>query len=172
MIILAIDPGTTSSAWLIFNALAGQPSPSLRGIEPNGNLLERLRGWHDEARVGEVPFLNALVIERVASYGMSVGDEVFETVHWAGRFAEAAYPIPVFRLVRKDVTLNLCQSARANDSNVRRALLDRFGGDAAIGRKASPGPLHGIHGDLWAALGVAVTFADMPSPEQEAAWLR
>ncbi len=172
MIILAVDPGTTRSAWLEFDTTAGQPVPGRWDIEPNAALIESIRGWHDAARVGEVPFLDALVIERVASYGMSVGDEVFETVHWAGRFAEAAFPsTPVYRVPRKTVTLNLCHSARANDSNVRRALLDRFGGDAAIGRKATPGPLYGLHSHLFAALAVAVTWADMSPEDREGARL-
>jgi len=153
VIILAIDPGTVQSAWLAFDTTVGRPLPGQFRIEPNADLLERLRGWQGDAGV--------IVIEQIASYGMAVGDSTFETVHWAGRFAEAAYPTPVYRVLRKAVTLNLCHSTRANDSNVRRALLDRFGGDSAIGRKASPGPLYGFHSHLFAALGVAVTFADM-----------
>jgi len=43
-------------------------------------------------------------------------------------------------------------------------LIDRYGGvggkRAAIGLKASPGPLHGVSKDVWAALAVAVTYAD------------
>lgn len=39
------------------------------------------------------------------------------------------------------------------------ALIDRFGGkDAAIGRKATPGPLYGITKDLWSALAIAITY--------------
>ena len=170
MIILAIDPGTVQSAWLTFYTDAGRPAGE-RGIEPNVDLIDRLRGWHDAARVGEVPFLDALVIEQVVSYGMAIGAETIETVHWAVRFAEAAFPTPVYRIPRKAVCMSVCGSARAKDPNVRRALLDRFGGDSAIGRKAAPGPLYGIHDDLWAALGVAVTFADMEPDDRAAARL-
>jgi len=56
-----------------------------------------------------------------------------------------------------DLTDNTC----ANDASIRQALIDRFGGkDAAIGRKASPGPLHGIAADVWSALALAVTHTD------------
>ena len=70
---------------------------------------------------------------------------------------------------RHEVKLHLCGSARAKDANVRQALIDRFGPgkELAIGRKAAPGPLYGMTGDCWAALGVAVTDAD-----QRAAVLR
>ncbi|HET6477318.1 MAG TPA: hypothetical protein VFH93_14740 [Thermoleophilia bacterium] len=44
------------------------------------------------------------------------------------------------------------------DANIRQALLDRFGGPAAVGRKAAPGPLYGIARDVWSALAIAVTY--------------
>jgi hypothetical protein len=98
------------------------------------------------------------VIEKVESYGMAVGAEVFDTVLWAGRFAEAAHRVPVVMLPRRAVKLALCGDSRAKDANIRQALLDRFGGSAAIGRKAAPGPLYGIARDVWSALAIAVTY--------------
>jgi hypothetical protein len=155
--ILAIDPGTTRSAWVL---LAGG-RPEAFGIVPNDELLAKLRklgGTWNQFGAGVV------VIERVASYGMAVGVEVFETVYWSGRFAEAADPVPVERLTRKAVVIQLCGSPKAKDSNVRQALIDRFGGAegkaAAIGLKRSPGPLYGMSADAWAALAVAVAWAD------------
>ena len=69
------------------------------------------------------------------------------------------------RRCRLDVKLHLCKDSRAKDANIRQALLDRFpatggGKTPQIGTKAQPGPLYGIKSHLWAALGVAVTFAD------------
>ena len=59
---------------------------------------------------------------------------------------------------RREEKLHLCDSPRANDSTIRQAIIDRFGGkDAAIGKKKVPGPLYGISGDVWAALAVAIT---------------
>ena len=151
MSILAIDPGYERSAWLVLH----DGMPGDHGLEPNEVILEGLRaGGH-----GGPDFV---VIEQIESFGMAVGREVFETVFWSGRFAEAAYPIRAIQLPRRAVKLALCGSARAKDPNIRQALIDRFGGSAAIGRKASPGPLYGIAGDVWSALGVAVTFADAP----------
>ena len=46
------------------------------------------------------------------------------------------------------------------DALVRRAMLDRFGGDGAKGTKKAPGPLYGFHADCWAALAVAVTWSE------------
>ena len=51
---------------------------------------------------------------------------------------------------------------RAKDANVRAALIDRFGPSKrkAIGLKATPGPLYGVHSHMWSALAVAVTYGD------------
>jgi hypothetical protein len=166
-LILAIDPGTVRSAWLAFDTTAGVPDlHHLFGINPNTELIEHLRGLP-----GWVPPITAVVIEQVVSYGMPIGETTIETIHWAGRFAEAAFPLPVYRVPRLAVRMALCHSGRAKDPNVRAALLDRFGGDAAIGRKAAPGPLYGFKADLFAALGVAVTWADMLPDDRAAARL-
>jgi hypothetical protein len=145
--ILAIDPGTTRSAWVLLN-----------GDVLHGN-LDTNEGVLREVRYrANYPDLYTVVIEQVESYGMAVGAEVFETVFWSGRFAEAARPLPVHRIGRKAVKLHLCGTTQAKDANIRAALIDRFGGKDAI-RKG--GPLYGIHGDEWAALAVAVTWADL-----------
>lgn len=104
--------------------------------------------------------VDALAIEMIASYGMPVGREVFETCVWIGRFIEA-WGGPYTLVYRKDVKLHLCGQPRAKDSNIRQALIDRYGGkDRAVGKKATPGPLYGVSADVWSALAIAVTFAD------------
>lgn len=145
--ILAIDPGPTESAWCLYEN--GKPFDWNK--TPNEELIVKL--GHN-VRPAEI-----LVIEKVESFGMAVGAEVFETVFWSGRFAQKWGP-NFNRLGRKDVKLHLCGSMRAKDANIRQALIDRFGGPAAIGKKKSPGPLFGISGDVWSALAVAVTWAE------------
>src|SRR4051812_35114612 len=91
-VILAIDPGPVRSAWIGY-----QPSSlSLRGfgIWDNQRLLESLIASLRRP-------ICSVVIEKVEGYGMAVGAEVFETVFWAGRFAQAVYPLPVERIGRK-----------------------------------------------------------------------
>ncbi|MFV2064116.1 MAG: hypothetical protein ACC726_11495 [Chloroflexota bacterium] len=156
MTLLAIDPGTTRSAWVnvVGDVLLGF------GILPNEQLLIWLRVIGHPVEGG----IDQVVIEKVESYGMAVGADVFETVYWSGRFTEAAEPLPVDRIGRKAVKLHLCGNTRAKDSNIRQALIDRYGGvegkRAAIGLKASPGPLYGLSKDVWAALAVACVWAD------------
>lgn len=153
--ILAIDPGYAQSAWLVFDAPAFDAPGHVDnfGISPNSAVLELLR----EGLPGRP---GVIVIEQFESFGMIAGREVFETIRWAGRFEEAAHPTPVELLPRRAVKLAICHDSRAKDANIRAALIDRFGGAAAIGRKADQGPLYGIAKDVWSALAIAVTYAD------------
>jgi hypothetical protein len=154
--VLAIDPGTSQSAWLRFDG----DRPQGFGISANDVLVRALR-------TGGLP--DVVVIEKVESYGMAVGAEVFDTVLWAGRFAEAVHRVPVVLLPRRAVKLALCADSRAREANIRQALIDRFGGkDTAVGRKAAPGPLYGISRDVWSALAIAVTYSIQPGSAQAA----
>lgn len=150
-VLLAIDPGPVQSAWLVHNTATGGIRSGTTSL--NEVLLEMMRK--------PPPELERVVIEKVEGFGMAVGAEVFETVWWSGRFAEAVFPIPVDRVSRRTIKLHLCGQMRAKDPNVRQALIDRYGGPEARGTKKAPGPLYGIAGDLWSALAVAVTWADM-----------
>lgn len=143
MNILALDPGTYETGWCLYG-----PEAIVSGVVPNGEALELVK--HSTADV--------LAIEMVASYGMPVGREVFETVVWIGRFQQAwRDPDAVKRITRLEVKSHLCHSAKAKDANIRQALIDKFG---APGTKAAPGRLYGVKSHAWAALAVAVTAAE------------
>jgi hypothetical protein len=98
-----------------------------------------------------------LAIEQIASYGMPVGFEIFETAVWSGRFMQACEHSKIVRIPRKEVCLHLCGSPRAKDGNIRQALIDRLG---APGTKKHPGPTYGVCKDEWSAVAVAVTASD------------
>jgi hypothetical protein len=150
-VILAIDPGTTESGWALFDGKRVRSS----GIFANSELLLWLLSGVMFA--GEERERVILAIEMIASYGMAVGKEVFETCVWIGRFQQAwRAPGEVQLVYRRDVKLFLCGSARAKDPNIRQALLDMLGPQ---GTKAKPGPTYGVKSHAWAALGVAVTAA-------------
>jgi hypothetical protein len=155
VIVLAIDPGSERSAWLTYNGATG----GIRSFAMTDN--ETLLG---QFRSGVSTEIDVAVIEWTAPRGMPASAELFETLWWAGRFAEALHPTTVERLKRLDIKRHLCGTTAASDANVRAALIDRFGGAggkaAAIGLKASPGPLYGISKDVWSALAIAVTWAD------------
>lgn len=151
MKILAIDPGTTQSAYVVWNG----ETCTEAAIVPNADMRSiLLAGAYDSC-----------AIEMVACYGMAVGKEVFETCRWIGRFEEAIthtyQPGPTTFVYRREIKSHFCHSAKAKDANIRQAILDRFGGkDAAIGKKATRGPLYGIKSHLWAALAIALYVQD------------
>jgi hypothetical protein len=151
--IIGLDPGPTHSAVLRYRPAdrAGHsPVISNRLYAENLDIAWFLRRQ-------AIP---VLAIEMIASYGMPVGREVFETCVWIGRFWEVAAAELVVQIYRKDVKLHLCGNVRAKDGNIRQALIDKFG---PTGTKKSPGILYGISGDLWAALAVAVTYTEAPT---------
>jgi hypothetical protein len=146
--ILAIDPGTDKSGWCILDDSRVVES----GVDANEAVLAKVLQWK-----------RSLAIEMIASYGMAVGREVFETCVWIGRFVQAyEYPETARLVYRKDVKLHLCGTTKAKDPNIRQALLDMFprtggGKTPQIGTKDKPGPLYGVSSHAWPALAVAVT---------------
>jgi hypothetical protein len=174
--ILAIDPGTTKSGWVFLQ---------------DGNPIDH--GWFDNEKIFTLlkMYQCVVLIEDVGHYGMPVGKDVFQTVRYIGEFkaiAEQVCSLEVVLIKRSEVKLHLCNSPRANDSTVRQAIIDKFGGDrvaiggkkcivckgkgwAGVGRppclecnetgyETPPGPLKGISGHVWAALGVGLTHHD------------
>lgn len=148
--ILAIDPGTLATAYALLDE---NLKPIKFGHVPNEEMLGLVNDLSLTAK--------HFVFEMLASYGMPVGEEVFETALWIGRFLEKAYNsnFDTFtKIYRKDVKMNLCHSMKAKDGNIRQSLIDRFG---PVGVKKSPGWFYGVSGDVWSAIAVGVTFADM-----------
>jgi hypothetical protein len=149
--ILAIDPGTVQSAWLLWDGhtILGM------GLEPNTVLLARLSDQTDAQE---------LHIEMVASYGMPVGKTVFETVLWIGRFVQIfeGQGKAVHLVYRQAVKLHHCRSVRAKDSNIRQALIDKYG---EPGTKKNPGLTYGLKKDLWSAFAIATFVAETRSTE-------
>jgi hypothetical protein len=146
--LLAIDPGTTHSGVVWFHHGGVLDC----GVYENDEVLDLMGGG----------IVGCVAIEMIASYGMAVGREVFETCVWIGRFIESTCNPESVRLIyRRDVKLHLCGSVKAKDANVRQALIDRWGGKAeAIGNIKKPGPLYAVKSHAWAALAVAVTAAE------------
>ena len=135
--ILALDPGPQSSAFVQWNGKIID-----HGHVPNYEMRQLLIGRE----------YDAVAIEMIASYGMPVGREVFETCLWIGRFIEIARLEPQL-VYRRDIKLHLCESPRAKDGNVRQALIDLVGQQ---GTKKNPGPTYGLKSHTWAALAVAI----------------
>ena len=154
--LLAIDPGNTESGWVIIDTVDCRPIEF--GKTENRELYTRLSRDTDlDAHV---------VIEMVASYGMAVGAEVFETCVWIGRFDSLMHDLrgQWSELVkRQPVKLHHCHTAKAKDSNIRQAVVDRFAPgqpNHGKGTKTDPGWFHGFRADIWQAYALAVYAAD------------
>lgn len=163
MLLLAIDPGTTESAYVIYET-------ETKKIVDH-NKLNNLALLDDLLKLD----YDFLVAEMFKSYGFQVGDSVLETCVWLGRFvqnAKTGYEL----ISRKTVVSEICGKATANDSHIRTALIAYFSdflglgvgevrGKGAIGLKSNPGPLYGITKDQWSALAIAVAWSDIKSRE-------
>ena len=148
MILLAIDPGNVQSAYVIYDT-------DTEDILEKDILINELL----MSKFSELPHIDMAIIERIASYGMSVGESIFETVFFSGKFAQKLEDlgIKVDRIKRIDIKNILCHSSRAKDAQIRQVLIDRFG---APGTKKNQGKTYGFKADMWAALAVAVAYSD------------
>ena len=127
MRILSIDPGNLKSAYCLIDSETYKPLSF--GKQDNNWLL----GFMDT----QGALFDKVIIEMIASYGMAVGKEVFDTCVWIGRFKQISesQDIEVEYIYRKDEKMNICHSMKAKDSNIRQALIDRFG---EVGTKRNP----------------------------------
>lgn len=154
MNILAIDPGSTNSAYAFIDE-------TLKPLEfakvDNDTLLRGLPVF--------VSMKAKVVIELIGHYGtgMPAGKTVFDTCIWIGRYIQALAPDPVDLVLRAPVKTHLCGNPKATDANVTQALVDRFAIDPrnhGKGTKAEPGFFYGFYKDIWQAYALAVYYAD------------
>ena len=158
MKLFVIDPGNVQSAFVVVDE-----DYTINYKEKNDNqaVLEWMKSFGPDK----------VVIEMIASYGMAVGREVFDTCVWIGRFTQVAISlgIPVEYIFRHEEKMAICHSANAGDANIRRALIDRFAKHDlknGKGTKKNPDFFYGFKADIWAAFAVAVTFLDKQKAER------
>ena len=171
--ILGIDPGSTRSGVVRYNTPFKRVDSA--AVMSNEAILEMLRvSFGDEAR---------LVMEEFENYGKVTGRTTRDAIRWSGRFMEAwegcmskSRSGLTGLVTRRAVKVHLCggmsyrhpdtgQPMKVGDREVRGALLERFepsggGKTPQIGIKSQPGPLYEVKTHCWAALAVAVTYAE------------
>ena len=149
--ILAIDPGNIESAYVLMDSKTYKPV-EFGKISNTQMLMKIIELKYDK-----------LVVEMIASYGMAVGASVFETCVWIGRFIQARNCPDFEYIYRKEEKINLCNSMKAKDSNIRQALIDRFAKfdfKNGKGTKDNKDFFYGFKKDIWAAFAVGCTFLD------------
>ena len=154
MKLLAIDPGNILTAYCLMDE---NYRPLCKDKVENVGAL----GFITEHAVE----IDHIAVEMIASYGMAVGAEVFETCVMIGRIEQLADELGIehSRVFRMEEKQFICHDSRAKDANIRRALIDRFAKhDLArgTGTKNNPDWFYGFKSDIWAAFAVGVVWLD------------
>lgn len=176
--ILGIDPGSKQTGLCVFRPTSFNVEDPC--VLPNEEVLKYLTYKIGNPKAGKV-MIRWVVQEMISSYGFSVGQSVFDTIRWNGRFTQhlcelaennpenrlSVVGVPRFRI--KQV---LCgPGGKRDDASVVAALKRRFYRYHRVpeefhqpGRRGC-GPLKDVKQDAWQALAAAVAFA-----EQGRAW--
>ena len=149
MIILGIDPGPVLSAYLVMES-------STYEIVDKGKIdNDKLIG------IVKTGYFDMLAIEGMQFYGMKngVGKTTFDTAYYIGRLMQIADELgsKTKMVYRSEVKMHHCHTMKAKDTNIRQALIDRFG---EPGTKKKQGKTYGISKDMWSALGIATFVVD------------
>jgi len=96
---------------------------------------------------------------------MPAGRDVFDTCRFIGRLEHVLITrgTPYELVLRATVKAHHTGSAKAKDSNIIQALVDRFASgqpNRGKGTKANPGFFYGFAADTWQAMALAVYAAD------------
>ena len=149
MLILGVDPGTTTSGAAIYNTGMRRANWSDKAVD-NQHLVEWLIGGGTGVQV--------IVLETLKPQGQILGTSTFETIFWVGRFYQAALQAGEAGVVtcipRPEVRRRLLGKANAPkaDAAIRQVLIDQIGPQ---GKKADPGPTYGVASHAWQALALA-----------------
>lgn len=155
--IFAIDPGNEESAYVLMEV--DTLYPVTFGKVYNEFILDILE---KKIQLNEGDYIH-FAIEMIGHYGtgMPAGKTVFDTCVWIGMFRYCIMTqfnrVPTY-IMRKDEKINLCGNMKAKDSNIRQALIDRFG---VVGTKKNKGWFYGFKADIWQAYAVGITYHDL-----------
>lgn len=174
MKIMAIDPGTTESAYVILDDQYQIISADKVG---NDVIL---------SIIADAPGLDAVIIEDIeprysstdrSAAGAVMGQSTIETIKAFGRFSWQASlrGLMVGSIFRRDERSCLIPTKRNGlpplpetapkhaDGQIRASLIRRFARhdqERGRGTKANPDTFYGFHGDMWQAMAVGVTWLD------------
>lgn len=160
MRILAIDPGSRESGWVLWS-----PDQGLIDFDkaPNSSVKNKLALYADCI----VPDKAKVVIEKITLY-QRADENIHDTVLWCGRFLEVSDEIanPGVLMTRTEVKKTLLpglKTTERNDSTIKAYLKDRFApgvSNHGKGTKKEPGYFYGFKADVWQAFALAVAYHD------------
>lgn len=156
MIIIAIDPGPTTSGVVLLEDLRVMQAGSEITTDDMLLMLETFGVEH-------------VVIEWLTSYGTAVGASVLDTARVVGWYEHAARlrGLPVHLITRPEVASSLVGRRQATHAQIHEACRQTYrdaglaaggGTNPVKGTKARPGPLHAVRGHAWSALAVGLAW--------------
>ena len=151
--IIGIDPGPRESALCVLNNLDIIASAYGENHEIRSVLFSEIIRGHGVYLAVEKP-----VCRKWA------GVEVSDTAIVSGIFIGIAISSGLrsenaFLITRSKIRWHICNSKKANDSMIRKKLIEQFNPEYNLHHNA--GVLKGVTGDIWQALAVAVTCRDL-----------
>lgn len=172
-IIIGIDPGTSLTAYSIVEVKYNTLNKVLyKDKIDNQDIYNAiLLALNDYLTFEKTQSCDInIAIEHMESHGMAVGMTTFETCYFIGelkyKLSHELYRdiksnvstdinINLYRVYRSQEKNYICNSVRAKDSNIRQALIDRFG---EVGTKNNQGYFYGFKADIWASFAIAYTY--------------
>ena len=152
--VLCLDPGSTETGYVVLDRDTLKPLEFAK--VKNGDLV-RMMMW-------KIKF-DEFVTERMESFGMGIGRTTLIASEWVGRFSQVAEILgyQVNYIYRHTEKIHICHDSRAKDSNIRRALIDRFAQHDfknGKGTKSNPDWFYGVSKDCWSAIAVGICFVE------------
>lgn len=150
-LVLGIDPGPTSSGLVMYS-----PADEVVAWAESAASLSDVRQAMDSMSRGDL-----VLIERVESYGIP-GNSLLDTAEVVGRLREygEGRGLRVEVMTRREVCRQLDVTGGGKDRQVREVCLALHGRErsVAVGTKRQPGPLYGVSGHAWQALGLVLAW--------------
>lgn len=154
MRLLAIDPGNRETAFCLMDENYNIYD---KGKVQNDIMIRYI--WTNAKKIDH------LSVEMIASMGMAVGADVFDTCVMIGRIEQVCNQkeIEHDRVYRLEEKVCICNNSRAKDTNISHALIERFAKHdlkRGKGTKTNPDHFYGFSRDMWAAFAVGVVYLD------------
>lgn len=180
MRLLTLDPGSTRTGWVLYDTTfrlvveSGDDDNArildVVRVQPYDTLVVEMFASHGQASMGAASMCDQAVRHKdwtlvskaaqMARQGATATGDMCTAAMWLGAFIHAAGRDlgSVGKLTRKEVLKVFHVPSKGADSALRAELIRMHGGADCIKKG---GALHGVKGDGWAALAVAVAWAHL-----------
>lgn len=154
--VIAIDPGTKCTAVAIIDCKNGTPVFSEGVIEDNYTVQERLSNFPKNDSV--------FVIEDIQSYGAPVGNSVFRTCLWVGKFVSVLNEDKTYLIGRSTVAKLLTDKGKGKsmDSRIRSCIKLAY-----LFKFCNLSVLENVKKDIWSAIAIGHAFVMLNDEERK-----